>query len=97
VAEAPRRGEGGGEGSGLTLERWERGISPEWTAEDRLLAVAALLPGMQDDIYAGRYSAAGRPNVTSLQHVISESASVLEPYRQELNLAVRKELGKRLG
>lgn len=58
-------------------------LSPAWTAEDRLRVVAAILPGMQEDIYAGRYSAMGRPNITSLQHIIGESAETLESYRAE--------------
>jgi hypothetical protein len=70
----------------LTDEKIRAGLSPEWTAADRLLALAALLPGMQSDIYAGRYSAPGRPNITSLQHLFFESAEVLEAQgvRQEL-------------
>ncbi len=57
-------------------------LSPKWSAEDRLLVVAALLPAIQEDIYAGRYSAAGRPNITSLQHIINDPAEVLEEYRE---------------
>jgi hypothetical protein len=74
----------------LTPERVAQGLSRDWTAEDRLLVIAALLPDMQSDIYAGRYSVPGRPNITSLQHVISEPATVLEPYRRELEPAIRK-------
>jgi hypothetical protein len=74
----------------LTPERVAQGLSADWTAEDRLLVIAALLPEMQSDIYAGQYSALGRPNITSLQHVISEPAEVLEPYRVELEPAIRK-------
>lgn len=74
----------------LTTDRVAQGLSREWTAEDRLLVIAALLPGMQDDIYAGAYSLPGRPNVTSLQHVIAEPAEVLEPYRADLEPAIRK-------
>ncbi len=57
-------------------------LGPNWSAEDRLLVVAALLPAMQEDIYTGRYSAPGRPNITSLQHIISDPAEVLEEYRE---------------
>lgn len=74
---------------GLTPERISKGLSPEWTAEDRLLVVAALLPGMQDDIYAGRYSAMGRPNITSLQHLMSMPAEACEPYRADLEPLVK--------
>ena len=72
----------------LTRERVLQGLSPDWTAEDRLLVVAALLPAMQDDIYAGTYSAPGRPNITSLQHILGESAETLEPYRPQLTPAI---------
>jgi hypothetical protein len=62
----------------FSTERIAQGLTSEWTAEDRMLAVAALLPGMKDDIYAGKYSAIGRPNITSLQHILFEPAEVLE-------------------
>jgi len=65
-------------------------LSEAWTAEDRLRVVSALLPDMQSDIYAGRYSAQGRPNITSLQHVIHETAEVLEAHRTDLEEAVAK-------
>lgn len=65
-------------------------ISKDWTPEDRLLVIAAILPGLQDDIYAGRYSAGDRPNITTLQHVIADRAEVLEWYRDELEAIVRQ-------
>jgi hypothetical protein len=65
-------------------------LSPAWTAEDRLRVIAALLPDMQTDIYAGKYSAPGRPNITSLQHVIAESPETLESYRADLEESVEK-------
>jgi hypothetical protein len=65
-------------------------LSPQWTAEDRLRVVAAFLPDMQDDIYAGKYSAPGRPNVTSLQHIIHETVETLEAHREDLEAAVEK-------
>ena len=71
----------------LTPERIKQGISPAWTAEDRLLAIAALLPDLQLDIAAGRYSAPGRPNITSLQHIIVEPAEVLEAGNVRATLA----------
>lgn len=74
----------------LTAERVAQGLSLEWTAEDRLLVIAALLPDMQLDIYAGTYSAPGRPNITALQHVIGGSAADLEPYRKDLAPAIAK-------
>jgi len=63
-------------------------LSKSWTAEDRLRVVAAFLPDIQSDIYAGRYSALGRPNITSLQHVIHETGETLEAYREEFERAV---------
>lgn len=72
----------------LTRERVLAGLSSKWTAEDRLLVIAALLPAMQDDIYAGTYSAPGRPNITSLQHILVESAETLEPYLADLAPAI---------
>lgn len=65
-------------------------LSPAWTAEDRLRVVAALLPDMQSDIYAGRYSEPGRPNITSLQHLIAEDKDVLESHREDLEGMVAK-------
>lgn len=73
----------------LTLERIAQGLSPDWTAEDRLLVVASILPGMQDDIYAGTYSAIGRPNITSLQHILSMPAEECEAYREEIEKRVK--------
>lgn len=73
----------------LTRERIAQGFTPEWTAEDRLIAVAILLGDMQDDIYAGRYSEPGRPNITSLQHLIFEPSDVLEAQNARGDLAPR--------
>jgi hypothetical protein len=73
----------------LTPERVAEGLSPDWTAEDRLLVVAALLPDLQDDIYAGRYSQPGRPNITSLQHILGDPAESLEEYRADFEPHVR--------
>lgn len=55
-------------------------ISRRWTPEDRLLAIATLLPQIQDDIYNGRYSEIGRPNITTLQHIINESPECLNQH-----------------
>lgn len=63
-------------------------LSKDWTAEDRLRVVAAWLPGLQEDIYAGNYSAPGRINITSIQHLLREPASVLEDYRAMMEKAV---------
>lgn len=71
----------------LTKERIAQGLTSEWTAEDRLLAIAVLLPGMQEDIYAGNYSAMGHVNITSLQHIIAEPAAMLEEHGVRVRLA----------
>jgi len=65
-----------------------RPLSEAWSAEDRLRVVAAMLPSMQSDIYAGRYSVPGRPNITSLLHVIHDTPAELEPLRAELEQIV---------
>lgn len=65
-----------------------RPLSEAWTAEDRLRVVAAILPGIQADIYAGRYSQPGRPNIMSLSHVIYDAPAELEPLRAEFERIV---------
>lgn len=58
-------------------------ISKEWTDRERLRVIDAILPGMMDDIYQGKYSSGGRPNITTLTHIIHDPAEVLEEYRSE--------------
>lgn len=58
-------------------------LSGKWTAEERLRVISAMLPELQNDIHMGRYSEPGRPNITSIQHVIMEPAEVLEEYRED--------------
>jgi hypothetical protein len=65
-------------------------ISSDWTVWDRLRVVAALLPDIQEDIYTGRYSEPGRPNITSLQHIIHDSPEDLMPYLETCRAAVRR-------
>lgn len=65
-------------------------ISKEWTDRDRLRVINAILPGLSDDIYAGRYSEMGRPNITTLMHIIHDPAEVLEEYRQEFEQCLEK-------
>lgn len=72
----------------MTSPKLRTPLSLEWSASDRLRVVAAMLPDLQEDICAGRYSAPGRPNVTSLQHIIGEPAEVLEAYRPLFEAAV---------
>ncbi len=59
-------------------------ISPQWTPSERLQIVSVMLNAIAPDIYAGTYSAPGRPNITSVQHIIHESPQVLEANRASL-------------
>lgn len=72
-------------------------MSKEWTAADRLRLVAAMLPGIRDDIQNGRYSKPGRPNITSLEHILHESPEVLEAYRGECEAVLEKYERENLG
>lgn len=65
-------------------------LSKQWTSEERIRIVLALLPDMQADIYAGCYSRAGRPNITSLQHILADTPEVLEMHRKDLEDVVKK-------
>jgi hypothetical protein len=65
-------------------------ISSDWTVWDRLRIVAALLPGIQTDIYEGCYSAEGRPNITTLQHILHDSPEDLQPFFEMCRDAVRR-------
>lgn len=65
-------------------------ISPAWTAEDRLQVIAALLPEIQEDIYAGRYSAPGRPNITTLLGIATEPIEALEECRAQCEAALAR-------
>lgn len=56
-------------------------ISTYWTLAERTRVVLAMLELIQQDIYANRYSVVGRPNITSIQHILSESAVTLEMHR----------------
>jgi hypothetical protein len=56
-------------------------ISRRWAPEDRLAAIDALLPGIQDDIYKGKYSQIGHPNITTLAHIIHETPEVLNEHK----------------
>jgi len=69
-------------------------LSTAWTAEDRLRVVSSLLDGLHDDICAGRYSEVGRPNITSLQHILHDPSEVLEQYRVECETYVAEHEAK---
>jgi len=60
-------------------------ISAEWTPEERLKVASILLSEIQKDIYAGRYGWLGRPNITSVQHILNQEAAVLNQNRESLN------------
>lgn len=59
--------------------KWEP--SKIWTSHDRLMVASALLEMVERDIRAGRYSAQGRPNFTSVRAVMHEPISKLEEAR----------------
>jgi hypothetical protein len=59
-------------------------ISEKWTAEERIAVASALLGLIQTDIYSGTYSSPGRPNITSVLHVLHEDAEVLNQFRESL-------------
>jgi hypothetical protein len=42
----------------------------EWTSDARIAVASALLAIIQADIYAGRYSLIGRPNISSVIYVL---------------------------
>jgi hypothetical protein len=65
-------------------------ISPNWTAEERLRVVDAMLPSIQLDIHAGKYSHPGRLNITSVQHIIHSTAEELEQYREVIEAILDK-------
>lgn len=56
-------------------------ISKDWTLAERARVALAMLELIQQDVYAGRYSVPGRPNVTSVRHVFAEDAATLEANR----------------
>ena len=65
-------------------------ISDEWIPEERMKVASILLSEIQKDIYAGRYGWFGRPNITSVQHVLSTEAAVLNQHRESLNAMLDK-------
>ena len=62
----------------------EVNVSEQWTYEERVAVVTVLLLAIQDDIYKGAYSKLGRPNITSVLHVLHENAETLNKYHNEL-------------
>jgi hypothetical protein len=61
-----------------------------WTPNERIDVATALLSIIQLDIPAGRYSKIGRPNITSVLHVLHEPAEVLNEALDSLNKVLSK-------
>jgi len=65
--------------------------------------VQALCELIERDVYRGTYGRIGRPNFTSIYHIIHEPADTLEEFREECEQALRdaererEERGIRLG
>jgi hypothetical protein len=59
-------------------------ISKDWTFEERIAVATALLGLIQLDIPTGVYSNPGRPNITSVLHVLHEDATLLNQNRNSL-------------
>ena len=55
-------------------------LSGSWTLEERITVASALLGIIQLDICKGSYSLPGRPNITSVLHVLHGEASVLNQH-----------------
>jgi hypothetical protein len=51
---------------------------PTWPSEQRIHTAMQLLPVIQLDIPAGRYSALGRPNIQSVMYVLALPAPELD-------------------
>lgn len=66
-------------------------ISANWTPEERIEVACKLLAIVQRDIYGGCYSAPGRPNVTSVLHLLSEPATIIEEQREGLRKVLEEE------
>ncbi len=67
----------------------------DWPPQDRLEVVSALLELIERDVYAGNYGPPGRPNFTSAQAILRESASTLEAYRASALDLLRKARAER--
>jgi hypothetical protein len=59
-------------------------FSKEWTAEDKLRVAVLVSAVIRDDIYAGRYSAPGRPNIQTIHEVAALPPELLEAYRPSI-------------
>lgn len=54
------------------------------TPDQRISIAVELLGAIQLDIYSGRYGRMGRPNITSVLHLLTEPDDVLEAFRADL-------------
>lgn len=63
-------------------------ISKDWTPEERIRVAAAYIPLIKADIYAGRYSERGRPNLSTIEGFLRDPPSVLECYRSRIEKIV---------
>lgn len=59
-------------------------ISNAWTIQERIQAASMLLDMIQADIHAERYGQPGRPNITSVKHLLHDDAKALETFRSSL-------------
>jgi hypothetical protein len=59
-------------------------ISKDWTAEERIKLATLILGDIQMDIPAGRYSEPGRPNITTVTHILNDSRENLEQARHDI-------------
>lgn len=65
-------------------------ISKEWTLEERVKIVLAVLPSIQNDIYANEYSIPGHPNITTVQLILAADKEELETSRVAIEDFMRK-------
>ena len=56
----------------------------EWTAEDRIRVASKMLSLIQLDIPVGRYGRQGRPNITSVMHVLHAPPELLNRFKHDL-------------
>lgn len=63
----------------------------EWTPDERMRVAAQLLGMIQLDVPAGRYGLEGRPNVTSVLHILHADRDTLNQHRDELAAVLEEE------
>lgn len=70
----------------MKIGQLEISISGKWTLEERITVATVLLGAMEKDIYRGTYSVVGRPNTTSILHVLHEDAEILNAHHNDLEI-----------